>query len=135
MKNTGWAIHVHHKEMFEWCYDYEGRVKAIKDTKPKNEQGIRLRLLELLPEEAIAELPVKLVEACKVWDEAYKARDEANKARDEAYKAWDEADNARDEAYKARDEADKAWDEADREAWHDKWCGCKEWNGKEIVFE
>ena len=114
MKNTGWAIHVHHKEMFEWCYDYEGRVKAIKDTKPKNEQGIRLRLLKLLPEEAIAELFVKLDEACRAWGEADKA--------------WDEACRAWDEAY-------KTWDEADREAWHKKWCGCKEWNGKEIVFD
>ena len=134
MKKEGLSIHCHHNILVEYCYDYDERVEAIKKYKPKHEQETRLRLFKLLPQEAIDELPKGLVEAYKARDEACKAWVEADKAWVEAYKAWDEADKARAEAGKAWVEAYEAWDKADREAWHKKWCGCKEWNGKEIVF-
>lgn len=38
------------------------------------------------------------------------------------------------QAYKAWQQADKAWPQIKKDAFHKKWCGCKEWNGKEIVF-
>ena len=31
-------------------------------------------------------------------------------------------------------EAYNAWSEADKDVFHKKWCGCKYWNGKELVF-
>ena len=27
------------------------------------------------------------------------------------------------------------WEKAGAEIWHKKWCGCKEWNGTEIIFK
>ena len=27
-----------------------------------------------------------------------------------------------------------AWPQIERDAFHAKWCGCSEWNGKEILF-
>lgn len=145
----GFAIHGHHNILFETCYNYDEREEAIKRTKPPNEQKIRLRLFKLLSEEAISELPKRLVEACRAWAEAEKTWVGADRARDEAcntqvgtHKAWTKANKARDKAYQVWIEADKvkveaysAWDEADRKVWHDKWCGCKEWNGMEIVFK
>ena len=102
----GLAMHVHHNILFEYCYDYHERVQAIRDNKPANEQEIRLRLFKMLSEEAIASLPKRII----------KARAECDKAYAEWHKAYAECDKAR------------------AETWHKKYCGCKEWNGEEIVF-
>ena len=99
MRKSGLAIHCHHDILVEHCYDYDQRVEAIKTTKPKNEQGIRLKVFKLLPKEAVDELPNKLVKAYAEWVKAY-----------------------------------AEWDKAYREVWHKKWCGCKYWNGNEIIF-
>ena len=108
MKKTtkGLAMHVHHNILFEYCYDFEGRVNVIKDIKPVNEIEIRLRLFKMLTKEAIAELPEKILKASAEWK---KADAEWKKAYVELNKAY-------------------------AESWHEKYCGCKEWNGKEIDF-
>ena len=167
-KNTGLAIHCHHDILIEYCWNFEERIKMIKQ-KPKNEIKTRLRLFKILPAEALNDLPAEWkkayderVKACdegekadaewkkadaewtKACDECEKACDEWEKACDEWVKAddeWKKADaewtKACDECEKACDECEKACDEldkADKEKFHAKWCGCKEWNGKEIVF-
>ena len=109
----GLSIHCHHNRLLEYCYDYDERVEAIKTDKPKSEQKIRLRLFKLLPQEAIADLPKALVKAYAEWE---KADAEWKKADAEWKKAYAE------------------WKKAYAEEWHQKWCGCKEWNGREIVF-
>ena len=38
------------------------------------------------------------------------------------------------EAYRKWQEAYKNWLKKDKMAFHDRYCGCKEWNGKELVF-
>ena len=148
----GFYWHVHHDKLIEWCYNYQERVEAIKE-KPKNEIETRLRLLK--PVKNFKVLPKKWVEAFKKWVEADKKRVEAVNKWDEAFRKWLEADEKLDEAVKKWDEAHKKWleafrkwleaykkrDEADEkfmpelEALHKKECGCKEWNGKEIVFK
>ena len=125
--NKGLAVHVHHDILVEYCYDYKGRVEYIKANKPKEEQEIRLRLFKILPKKAEKDIPKGYLEANKALNEAYKAWDEAYKARNEAYKARNEAD-------KAFSEANKAWSETDKDAFHAKWCGCKNWNGSKLVF-
>lgn len=122
----GLAFHVHHNILFEHCYDYKERVYAIKRRKPKNEQKIRLRLFKMLSKEAIAELPKNILKADVEFD---KAMAELDKADAELYKAMAEFDKARAELYKAGNK----WDE--KESFHTKHCGCKEWNGKEIIFK
>ena len=77
MKNEGLVIHCHHDILVEYCYDYAGRVKEIKE-KPVNEQKTRLRLFKILPDEAIKDLPPGLYKAFQEW----------NKARQKLYKAW-----------------------------------------------
>ena len=120
MNNSGLAIHCHHDNLLEYCYNYDERVNAIKTTKPENEQEIRLRLFRLLPQEAIDELPIGLVKANAEW---IKANAESVKA----YAEWDKA-------YAERDKAYAEWIKTDREVWHKKWCGCKDWDGEKIVF-
>ncbi len=141
MNNEGFAIHLHHNILFEYCYDYEDRVAVIKSNKPKNEQKIRLRLFKMLSDEAIAELPDRIRKAYAEWRKAYaewrKAYAEWRKAAAEWRKAAAEWRKAAAEWGKADAKWSKAyakWGKAEQTLWHAKWCGCKEWNGKEIVF-
>jgi hypothetical protein len=153
MPKSGLAIHCHHDKLFEYCYNYDEKVNYIKSDKPKHEIETRLQLFKMLSREAIAELPKRLVKAYADWKKAdaeyTKANAEYNKARvkadadwEKAYADWKKAYADWKKAYadwkKADAEytkADAEYTKADQEAWHKKWCGCKEWNGKEIVFE
>jgi hypothetical protein len=136
-ETKGFYWHVHHDKLCEYCYDYDERVNYIKNDKPQNEIQTRLRLMKPVREE----LPKELVEADKKWDEANKKCVEACKKWNEADKKWGEAYKKCNEAYKKGNEADKEWYEAyekyapQLEALHKKECGCKEWNGKELVFK
>ena len=110
---TGLAIHCHHDRLVEFCYDYEKRVEYVKQ-KPKNEVETRLKLFRLLPDEAIKDTPEEWQEADAKWQEAYAKWQEVYAKWQEAYAKWPlELKNA----------------------FHAKWCGCSEWNGKELVFE
>ena len=95
---TGFAFHVHHDTLIEWCTDYQERVDYIKRDKPANEQELRLRLFKIIPEDR---LPVELVVAGKAYDEARKACIVAWKAYEVAEKAYNEAGKAYDVAWKA----------------------------------
>ena len=140
-RNEGWAIHLHHNILVEWCTDYKERKKYIIEYKRKNEIATRLSLFKLLPRKAVSEIPMAYQVAYKVWRAADEAWQEANKAYQEACKAWQDADEALREAYKAWlatdkacREADKAWLDADKAKFHAKWCGCKAWNGEKLIF-
>jgi len=108
-RNSGFAFHVHHDRLVEFCTDYKERAAYIRENKPADEIELRLRLLKLIP---LNRLPLPLDEALKAYFEALKACDEARKAYGEARKACDEARKACDEALKAYFEALKACDEA-----------------------
>jgi uncharacterized coiled-coil DUF342 family protein len=144
MKTKGFYWHVHHDKLCEYCYDYDERVNYIKTDKPMNEIQTRLRLMKPVREE----LPMEFVEAGKKWDEACKKwvethekLYEAGKKWDEACKKWNEARKKWVEACEKCDEAREKWNEAYKkyasqlETLHKKECGCKEWNGKELVFK
>jgi len=87
----------------------------------------------------------KLIEARRIrdetnhkWVEVNRKWVEASRKREKAYRKWDEA-------YRKRFEADRKWDKAynrwlntkGARKWHDKHCGCKEWDWekKEIIFK
>jgi predicted DsbA family dithiol-disulfide isomerase len=140
MKNkkiTGLFWHVHHDVLCEYCYDYQERVDNIRKHKPKHEVEARLRLFRKVK----GKLPKKLVEAYDKWykarEEWYKACEEWNKACEEWYEAYEKWDRA----YEKWGEAYEKWDRAyekylpEIEKLHAKECGCREWNGEEIVFE
>ena len=91
----------------------------------QNEQEVRTRVFKLLSEEAIEELPKELIKAYADMDKAYADWKKAAADRDKADADWDKA-------YADMDKACVDWE--GKEKWHEKYCGCKEWNGKELVF-
>ena len=64
----GFAFHVHHNILMEYCFDYDGRVRAIKENKPKEEQELRLRLFRLIP---MRRLPLAFRKAHAKWLKAH----------------------------------------------------------------
>ena len=110
--NIGLSVHCHHEILIEYCTDYKKRVTVIKKNKPKNEQEIRLRVFKLLSKEAINALPKSMVKACADWNKACADRHKADADWNKVNSSW-----------------------IGKEEWHKKFCGCREWNGKELVFE
>ena len=136
MTKKGFYWHVHHDILLEWCYDYGERVKFIKNYKPKNEIKTRLKLLKPVK----GKLPQELVEAGQKCDEAWLKYKEAGQKYNEAGQKYEEAQQKYNEAWLEYYEARQKYNEAlaknkkKIEALHKKECGCKEWNGKRIVF-
>ena len=114
------AVHVHHDTLFEYCYDYQERVDYIRNNKPENEIKIRLKRFVMLTKKQAAMLPAEFTEA---WQK-----------RDEARQKWDEAIQKYDETIQKYDEARQKYNHQ-LEDIHKQICGCKEWNGTELVFE
>ena len=147
-ENSGIAIHCHHDILVEHCYNYKERVDYIKKEKPRSQQETRLRVFKMLPEKALKDTP-------KYWKKAYddrkKANDDWKKAYDDRKKVYDDWEKANDDWKKVYDDRKKVyddwekanddwkkvyddWPQKSKDAFHKKWCGCKEWNGKELVF-
>ena len=139
-QNSGLAHCVHHNQHWEYCYDYRGRVEFIKANKPKRERKLRLKLLQLVPDELV---PGR---GSDEWKACNKAREALNKATKAYYEAWNYLDSNTIEAFnKATDDYNKAW-EAHKKAWntyltkyanelqalHDKIFPDCTWNGKTI---
>ena len=153
-KNKGWAIHCHHDTLMEWCYDYGERVDAIRK-KPRHEVATRMRLFKLLPDAAMQDLPVALVSAGEAYNQAREAYKQAREAWEQAWESykqvmetWDQAEESYKQAREAWEQAWESykqvmetykqvmetWDQAGQTRWHDKWCGCRDWDGREIRF-
>ncbi len=117
-RNEGFAFHVHHDILAEYCTDYVGRVAYIKSDKPPHERKLRLRLFKLIP---ISKLPWALAGVVEARDDAWKAYVDA---RDDAWKACDDALKASDDALKAA--------MPDFIKLHAELCPDCPWNGKTI---
>jgi len=146
--SSGLSIHCHHDVLVEYCYDYDERVASIKKEKPKNEQEIRLRVFKILPKKAEKDIPADLrqadqtrKQAYQAWKQANQTRKQADQTRKQADQAWKQANQTRKQADQTRKQADqtsnqayRAWPQESKDAFHAKWCNCKSWNGKELVF-
>ena len=121
---SGFAFHVHHDILFEWCSDYDERVEYIKHYKPKKEQRLRLRLFKMIPTER---LPSELVKAWEVYD----------KAREAYVKAWEaygKTGEAYDKALEAYGKAREAYDK-DIQKLHKELCPNCPWDGETIFSD
>ena len=128
MKKTGFAFHCHHDTLFEYVTDYDERVRYIKEYKPEREQGLRLKLFKIIPDDRF---PTKLDKAREAYDKAREANDKAWEAYDKAWKTNDKAWEAYDKAREAYDKAREAY-KPEIEALHKELCpGCP-WDGKTI---
>ena len=108
-KMSGMFWHCHHGRLCEYVWDYQGRVDYIKKYKPTNEIKTRLKLFKKIK----GKLPGEFRKVDKKREEADEKLEEAYEKRKEAYA-------------KHLPELEKL---------HKKECGCKEWNGKELVFK
>jgi len=82
---SGFAFHCHHDALVEWVTDYEGRVAYIKSQKPLREQGLRLKLFKMIPDDR---LPAKLLKARAAYGKAGEAYDKARAAYGKAGEAY-----------------------------------------------
>src|SRR3990167_8661708 len=119
-KEKGLAIHCHHNILVEGCYDFDKRVKYIKSDKPESEQKIRLKVFKILPKKAEKDIPKRYFRADAEWN---KANADLNKAVADLNKANDDLNKANAEWSKAIAE----WPQESKDAFHKRWCGCKEW--------
>jgi hypothetical protein len=128
------AIHCHHDTLVEWCWDYDERVRFIETEKPANERATRLRLFKLLPPEALADLSTKLQQVHAEMVKGDADLDKANNDPESTTAARLKARATRDTAmYNWHEEYGK-WPKRAQKAWHARWCGCMEWDGREIRF-
>ena len=81
----GLAFHCHHGTLYEFVYDYDERVRYIKEFKPKGEQELRLRLFKLVPLERIPGKDSPEWQACAIAREAYVTAWQAYVTAREAY--------------------------------------------------
>lgn len=126
-QNKGLSVHCHHDIMIEYCKDYEKRIKYIKSDKLKSEQKIRLNVFKLLSKEAIESLPKEFLSSFGISSAiSIISLIKADTDWKKAYADWKRADADSEKAYA---------DWKGKEKWHKKYCGCKYWNGKELVFE
>ena len=82
MSKSGFAFHCHPDVLCEYVYDYDARVRFIKEYKPKSEQKLRLKLFKLIPDEL---MPGRDSPDCKAYGKAWKAYDKAWEAYDKNY--------------------------------------------------
>ena len=109
MRKSGIAFHCHHNFLCEPVFDYDERVASIKETKPKEEQELRLRLLQLFPNDR---LPQTLVKAGEDYSKAGEAYRKAREARIKAREAYRKAREAYSKAGEARIKAREAYSKA-----------------------
>ena len=122
MKTKGMFWHVHDDELVEYCYNYKERADYIKNKKPKNEIGIRLRLFSPVK----GKLPVKFVKALEAYNRAGEAYEKAWEAYDRALEAYNRAGEACEKAREAcKDKINTL---------HEKECPNCSWDGNEIGF-
>ncbi len=133
-KTKGMFWHVHHDRLLEYCYNYDERVRYIKENKPKDERELRLRLFQLVK----GKLPVTVIKAQTAYDKAQTAYIKARTAVIKAQTAYDKAWTAYIKAQTAYDKAWTAYDKALQnnvvaiEKLHRKECQSCPWDGKTI---
>lgn len=130
-KKSGLAFHVHHDILAEWCDDYDERVKYIKETKPMEEQELRLCLFKLIPNDRV---PVKLKEAREAYDRAWEACEKVWEAGNKALEAYHKAVDAYDWIRDSYDKALEASYEEIRQL-HQELCPDCPWDStRETIF-
>jgi len=76
----------------------------------------------------------KLLEVYQKLREAYQKWQNVCQEEREAYQEREEAYQERLSAYQEELEAYQEWPQKDKDKFHQRWCGCLEWNGQKIVF-
>ncbi len=119
----GMFWHVHHDELLEYCYDYDERVRFIKENKPKNERELRLRLCRPVK----GKLPIAVKKAGIAYSTAAKAYIETPTFGGDIWSAMNKSRKAYQEVVEDNMPA--------IEELHRKECPDCPWDGKTIFGE
>ncbi len=114
---SGLAHCCHHDVHWEYCYDYEERVKYIRKEKPASEVKLRLKLFQIIPDD---KLPGRDSLEFEAYDKAWKAYTKAGVVYTKAWATYDEARVSYDKARAAYTKARAAYTKA-REAYDKAW--------------
>ena len=143
----GVAFHCHHDLLFEIVEGYSERVAYIESDKPINEQPLRLRLFQMIPDEQLPLAVADLVAPARAAWAKLKPLDDAYWAKLKAlYDAYSAKRKPLDDAYWAkRKPLDEDYEaklkplndalvshEAELEALHTTLCHDCPWDGKTI---
>ena len=151
LKKTGFYWHLHHSVLLSRCYHYEERVNAIKKSKHQNEIERRIKLFQPVKEK----LPKEIAEISRAYVEIQKKQVEAWEEHEKNWKLYNlhwRSDSSIVQLYyktrqeylwikqlyeKIRKKHNEVFDKysAYLMELHEKECGCKEWNGKKLVFK
>ena len=149
MEKEIWYWHIHHDVLVGKLLEpITNRIEYIKSNKPKNEIETRLRLMKPASGVAPALEQYKKIQA-QAWEQYEKIKTQAW----EQYKkiktqAWEQYEKIQTQAWEQYEKIQapaleqykkiqaQAWEQYKKviEKLHEKQCGCKEWNDKEIVF-
>lgn len=121
--------HGHHDILCEFFDNIKGRIEFIKNNKPKNEIGIRLKLLK----EVKGQLPQAWLNADKAKRDADNAKFNAWRDKDVVGKMWEDVNMVWEDANMVWEDANMAW-KNEIEALHKIECPNCLWDGKTIVF-
>ena len=91
---SGYYWHVHHEQLWEWCYDYDERVAYIRAEKPAGEVELRLRLMQ-----PVRAVPERMQRAYAEWERAYAEWERAYAERERAAAEWERAAAEWERAY------------------------------------
>jgi len=125
-KNKGLCWLVHHDTLIEYCYDYENRIKVIKEAKSSNEVPVRLYEMAFVK----GKLPDEILKTSNKLQKAYANYKKTDNRWKKADVKWQSA------VHKAKDE----WQSAIHnhlsylKKLHRKERPKTCWNGKKLVF-
>ena len=91
---SGYYWHVHHEQLWEWCYDYDERVAYIRAEKPAGEVELRLRLMQ-----PVRAVPERMQRAYAEWERAVAEWERAYAERERAAAEWERAAAEWERAY------------------------------------
>ena len=120
-------FHVWHEPYLLWLLTYDEfieRVIEVEENKPDNQKRVRFKLMRPVRAK-LSNLPL------------YADWEKADADWRKAYADWRKADADWRKAYADLQKADADFYSANKDfltALHAKECGCKEWNGLEIIF-
>jgi len=104
---SGYYWHVHHEQLWEWCYDYDERVAYIRAEKPAGEVELRLRLMQ-----PVRAVPERMQRAYAEWERAYAEWERAYAERERAAAEWERAAAEWERAYAQWKRAAAEWERA-----------------------
>ena len=134
-------LHPYHCQHIWAVHDYERRKAEILHKKPANEHQERLKWMQRVSDDIVAQMPDEFVRAsetfaaaCEKFDEAWEKFHKADETLKKDYEAWKKAGEAWDKSYVDWKQT-YAKHEPALEALHKQVFPDCPWNGRRLIFQ